>query len=75
MELFNIFVSISIDSSDFDDGVKDARKSADKLADELGDNLPKSTKKAADGIEDATKATEEMSNGFTVTMALGIHAP
>ena len=66
MNLFNIFAAISLDTSGFDSGVKDAAKSGDNLSEKLKNDLPKSADKAEKSIENIGNATGNMSDGFTV---------
>lgn len=66
MNLFDLYAKISLDSSEYDSGVKDAAKSGDNLSDKLKNDLPKSADKAEKSIENVGNATGNMSDGFTV---------
>lgn len=50
MNLFNLFATIALDSSEYDSGIKKASKSGESLASKLGSGLAKAGKAAATGL-------------------------
>lgn len=66
IDLFNLFAKISIDTSDYEDGVKRATSDGDGLIDQLRNELPNAADSAGDSMNDASDAASNMSGGFSV---------
>ena len=66
IDLFNLFAKISIDTSDYEDGVKRATSDGDGLIDQLRNELPNAADNAGDSMNDASDAASNMSGGFSV---------
>lgn len=66
IDLFNLFAKISIDTSDYEDGVKRATSDGDGLIDQLRNELPNAANNAGDSMNDASDAASNMSGGFSV---------
>lgn len=61
MDLFDLAAKLSIDSSDYEEGIKDAEKQTEKLAGVI-ESAGKSADKLDDGLDGAEKAVKDYAN-------------